>query len=202
MSEQTIFNRKQKFFDIWAPNYDFLLTTIFYQAIHQRMLDYIKLSEQASVLDIGCGTGRFLNRLAAKFPRIFATGLDLSAEMLRQARKTNQYSDRLIFIQGNAESLPFADKQFAAIFNSISFLHYPHPQQVFAEVKRVLQPQGRFYLADHSMSFDRYNFPFSPGGLNFYSPQKREEFAQKVDLKCLGHHYLLGSVLLSVFGKS
>ncbi len=82
-----LISNKEKFFDRWAPNYDFLLTSVFYQAVHKRLIEYVELPEQPNVLDLGCGTGRLLNRLATEFPALQGTGLDLSAEMLHQARQ-------------------------------------------------------------------------------------------------------------------
>ena len=198
-----VLSNKQKFFDRWAPNYDCLLTTIFYQAIHKRLLEYVELPEQPHILDLGCGTGRLLHRLATQFPTLQGTGLDLSEEMLRQAEQRNQHGVRLVYRQGNAESMPFADGEFDAVFNTISFLHYPNPQQVFSEVRRVLRPGGRFYLVDYTVRDEMGDsgFLFSPGGIKFYSPQRREEFARGTGLDCLAHYYLLGSVLLTVFGK-
>lgn len=83
-------SNKRQLFDRWAPLYDLLFPSVFYQAIHQRLLDYVDLPQQAHVLDIGCGTGRLLNRLATKYSDLQGTGLDFSAEMLRQARRTNR----------------------------------------------------------------------------------------------------------------
>jgi ubiquinone/menaquinone biosynthesis C-methylase UbiE len=191
---------KEKLFDRWAPNYDFLLTTVFYQAVHKRLLEYVELPEQPNVLDLGCGTGRLLNRLAAQFRDLQGTGLDLSRQMLRQARQRNQHHPRLIFVQGNAESLPFTDNQFDAVFNTISFLHYPNPEGVFAEVSRVLRPQGKFYLVDWAVNRAMV-FSISQANVRFYNAQQREQLGASFCLKCLGNYYLLGGVLLTIFTK-
>jgi ubiquinone/menaquinone biosynthesis C-methylase UbiE len=198
-----VLRNKEKFFDLWAPNYDFLLTTVFYQAVHKRLIEYVKLPDQPNILDLGCGTGRLLHRLATQFPTLQGIGLDLSAEMLRQAQQRNLHGVRLSYKQGNAEALPFGDSEFDAVFNTLSFLHYPNPQQVFSEVSRVLRPMGRFYLVDTTVREETVTgyFPFSPGGIRLYSPQRREQFGVAAGLECLGHHYLLGSILLTVFSK-
>ena len=198
-----IFSNKEKFFDLWAPSYDFLFTTVFYQAVHKRLLEYVELPEQPNVLDLGCGTGRLLNRLATQFPTLRGTGLDLSAKMLHQAQQGNRHKERLVYKQGNAESLPFLESQFDAVFNTLSFLHYPNPQQVFQEVNRVLYPSGKFYLVDFTVREWKgaNSLPLSSGGIHFYSIQQREQFALVAHLKCLGHYYLLGSVVLSIFSK-
>ncbi|MEB3180276.1 MAG: class I SAM-dependent methyltransferase [Nostocaceae cyanobacterium] len=197
-------NKKKQIFDSWAPSYDWLFPSVFYQAVHKRLLSYVDFPPQPSVLDLGCGTGRLLERLAAEFPELRGTGLDLSPQMLRVARQRNRYHPRLIYIQGNAESLPFAAGQFDAVFNTISFLHYPQPQQVLSEVARVLKTGGRFYLVDSSFSSHTAgdSIPFLLGGMRFYSKTKREVLGSEVGLSSKGHYYLLSPVLLTVFVKN
>lgn len=193
---------KKQLFDRWAPNYDLLFTTIFYQAVHKRLLTKVQLPPQANILDLGCGTGRLLDRLASQFPDIRGTGLDFSPQMLRIARQKNRHHPRLIFIEGNTESLPFAEGQFNAVFNTISFLHYPNPEQVLSEVKRVLTPGGRFYLADSAISNYASQFMAkSPARIKLYNQEQRQQLANSVGLKCLEHHYLLSPVLLTIFEK-
>ena len=194
------YQQKENFFNLWAPYYDCLLTTIFYQSIHQRLLEYVELTENASVLDLGCGTGKLISRLASEFPTMRGIGLDLSPSMLLEARARNQYRDRLIFVSGRAESLSFADEQFDAVFCTMSFLHYPHPQQVFNQVKRVLAKGGRFYLADayrreHSFA----SFIPGIGEMRLYTRQQREQLGTEADLSCLAHHHLLPGILLTIF---
>ena len=196
------FNNKARFFDSWAPFYDYLFTTIFYQAIHKRLLEYVELQANPLVLDLGCGTGRLLQRLAAKFTDLRGIGLDLSTEMLRQARRKNQYRERVIFKQGNANHLPFANNQFQAVYNTISFLHYPNPEQVLQEISRVLSQRGYFYLVDYQSIKDISQVGISPGELRFYSREQREELGKKAGLNCLGHYDLLGPIILTIFRNS
>ena len=194
------YQQKENFFNLWASYYDCLLTTVFYQAIHQRLLEYVELKENASVLDLGCGTGRLMGRLAAKFPTVRAIGLDLSPSMLLEARARNQDRKRLIFVNGRAESLSFADEQFDAVFCTMSFLHYPHPQQVFNQVNRVLANGGRFYLVDAYRGENNFS-SFIPwiGEMRLYNRQQREQLGTKASLSCLAHHYLLPGILLTIF---
>ncbi|QEI40981.1 Phthiotriol/phenolphthiotriol dimycocerosates methyltransferase [Dolichospermum sp. UHCC 0315A] len=196
-------NNKKELFDRWANSYDWAFPSFIYQAIHKRLLTKVELSPNANVLDLGCGTGRLLNRLATQFPEITATGLDLSPQMLRIARQNNRHRPRLIYLEGNAEHLPFAEGQFDAVFNTISFLHYPQPEQVLNEVARVLSPGGKFYLVD--ITFNNSSpcqiTPHSPTGIRFYSKKQREEMGNNAGLTCVGHYDLLGFVLLTVFQK-
>ena len=196
-------NNKKELFDRWANSYDWTFPSFIYQAIHKRLLSQVELSANANVLDLGCGTGRLLNRLANQFPEITGTGLDLSPQMLRIARQNNRHRPRLIYLEGNAENLPFAEEQFDAVFNTISFLHYPQPDEVLKEVARVLSPGGKFYLVD--ITFNNSSpcqiTPHSPTGIRFYSQKQREEMGNNAGLTCVGHYDLLGFVLLTVFQK-
>lgn len=203
MISGTFFDQKQRLFDCWAPSYDWLFPSVFYQTVHRRLLDYVHLPETANVLDLGCGTGRLLNRLAAHFPNLRGTGLDLSPNMLRQARQRNRHHPRLIFIQGNVEALPFAKGQFDAVFSTLSFLHYPRPEQVMAQISRVLRSQRNFYLADIERGWQNRptTLAVSAGGVRFYSPEARTRLGQQAGLPCLSHHYLVGPVLLTIFAK-
>ena len=99
------------------------------------------------VLDVGCGTGLMTARLAATGRQI--VGVDISAAMIKRARRTND--PRIEFTLGDAERLPFPDHSFDAVINLISFHHYPDPSRAAAEFRRVLQPGGRLVL----IAFDR-----------------------------------------------
>ncbi|TVP55934.1 MAG: class I SAM-dependent methyltransferase [Nodularia sp. (in: Bacteria)] len=196
-------SNKKLLFDQWAFSYDWLFPSVIYQAIHKRSLEYVDLAARANILDMGCGTGRLLDRLATEFSDLRGTGLDLSSNMLRVARQSNSHHPRLIYLEGQAESLPFGEGQFDAVFSTISFLHYLEPQQVLTEVARVLSPGGRFYLVDITTKKETTPqvLPISPRGIRLYSPKQREILGSSAGLLCLSHHYLLGPVLLTIFVK-
>ena len=142
------YQQKQSIFDRWAGFYDLTVTSVFYQAVHRQLLDSIQLSEQPYVLDLGCGTGKLLNRLAHHQSDLIGLGVDLSPDMISQAKRANQAPERLQYQVGNAVALCQQDESFDAVFNTITFLHYPEPEQVLGEVRRVLKPGGCYYLAD------------------------------------------------------
>lgn len=194
---------KQELFDSWAPFYDNLIPSVFYQAVHKRLLEYVVLPQQPHVLEIGCGTGKLLNRLAHHHPDLTGTGLDFSLEMVKQARRSSIAPARLQFVQGQSNQIPFADSQFDAIFCSISFLHYRDPQQVFEEIARVLKTNGQFFLADLTPSKwsqkTQLTLPISPGSIRFYNAEAREILSSRAGLTAEKHVYLLGPVMLSCF---
>jgi SAM-dependent methyltransferase len=91
------------------------------------------------VLDIGCGTGRFLAQLAEVAK---AWGVDASPEMLEVARTRAQAGLKL----GSAEELPFKDGWFERATMWL-VAHLVDRPRAFAEAYRVLAPGGRFGVA-------------------------------------------------------
>ncbi|NET72181.1 MAG: class I SAM-dependent methyltransferase [Sphaerospermopsis sp. SIO1G2] len=193
-------NDKKQIFDIWSSSYDWTFPSFIYQAIQKRLMSKIEICGNADVLDLGCGTGQLFNKLGNEYPELRGIGLDLSPKMIQIARAKNQHRPRFIYIEGNAEILPFAEGQFDAVFNNISFLHYQNPQQVMKEVKRVLNPGGKFYLVDiipNDSSLDFINNNLTK--IKFYNLKQREQMGINVEFSCLGHDYLLGFVVLTTF---
>lgn len=195
--------QKIKLFNLWAPFYDLLLPSVFYQALHRRLLEYLSLPPKPWVLDLGCGTGKLLERLARAFPNLYGLGVDASPEMLRQARMFRRSSPRLIYIEGDAANLPTANEEFDAVFNTISFLHYPEPKQVLSEVYRTLKPEGKYYLVDFVWEGEGREAEVSMGSgkVRFYTLFRREELGKGIGFQTVDHHWLLGSVALTIFGK-
>ena len=197
--------QKTQLFNLWARFYDLVFPSVFYQALHLRLLDYLELPEKSWVLDLGCGTGRLLQRLAKSFPELSGVGLDFSPEMLRQARKkSRRYAPRLIYIQGDAANLPTATAQFDAVFNTISFLHYPDPKKVLSEVYRTLKPQGKYYLVDFVWEGeeDQIELGLETGKIRLYRFSQREKMGREVGFSSIHHHWLLASVGLTIFAKN
>ncbi len=68
-----------------------------------------------SLLDIGCGTGRFLDSLKQVWPRLPAFGLDMSEPYVRYAKRHLKRWSRINLAVGNAESLPVPDESQDAV---------------------------------------------------------------------------------------
>lgn len=98
------------------------------------------------ILDLACGAGRHLQRLRAR--GFEATGMDLSAVLLREAGKRPGVSGSLV--RGDMRALPFADESFAALVNFFtSFGYFMTAEEdlgVVREIRRVLQPGAPFIM--------------------------------------------------------
>ena len=96
-------------------------------------------------LEVGCGTGIFLEAAATTGADIVA--LDLSADLLAQARARVAAAGKVRLSLGNAEQMPFRDGSFDAAYGS-SILHHLNIDAALAEVHRVLKPGGRIVFAE------------------------------------------------------
>ncbi|HEX4185305.1 MAG TPA: class I SAM-dependent methyltransferase [Stellaceae bacterium] len=104
----------------------------------------------ARLLDVACGTGRFLREVKANYPRLDVTGLDLSPHYLAVARRELQPWSRARLVVGAAEAMPFADSQFDAITCIYLFHELPRGvrRAVVGEIRRVLRPGGMLVFVD------------------------------------------------------
>jgi ubiquinone/menaquinone biosynthesis C-methylase UbiE len=120
------------------------------------LVDALRPLESPRVLDIACGTGRFLDQLHEALPRARLFGLDLSAPYLKVARERLAHVSELSLVAENAEDMPFADNAFDAV--SCIFLFHELPsdarRNVLSEAFRVLKPGGLFAVLDSAQADD------------------------------------------------
>ena len=138
--------QSQRAFDQQAATYDTDVQGSHARALYPYMLQEITHAWGDQVLDLGCGTGALMAQVLSEDAHRQVTGLDLSEEMLAQARA--RLGDRAALVQGDSEHLPFPDGSFDMVYCCDSFHHYPDPAAVLAEVGRVLVPGGIFLLGD------------------------------------------------------
>ena len=129
------------------------------------------------LLDIGCGTGRFLDFLKQAWPRLPALGLDMSEPYVGYAKRHLKRWSRVNFIIGNAESLPVPDETQDAVTSIFVFHELPPKVRriVFRECARVLKPGGRLVLVDSLQRGDEpdYDGILELFPLNYHEPYYR-----------------------------
>ena len=100
------------------------------------------------ILDVGCGTGYLLGRLAARAPQAeVLAGIDAAPAMIEVARAAAA-DGRLRFVAGTAERLPWPAATFDLVVSTTSFDHWTDQRAGLAECARVLAPGGCLVLAD------------------------------------------------------
>lgn len=118
-------------------------------SLYEEIIKQIQTSDSNAIdsklftkaLDIGCGTGISSKALSSIAKTVI--GIDPSANMLKQADKTNK---NITYQVGMAESLPFDDNTFDLITFSVSFHWVIDPQKALEEAARVLKDNGKLVI--------------------------------------------------------
>jgi demethylmenaquinone methyltransferase/2-methoxy-6-polyprenyl-1,4-benzoquinol methylase len=127
-----------------------------------------------ALADVGGGTGDIAFRVVdAGGPNVAATVCDINGEMLAVGRERaagRGLAERVSFVEGNAESLPFPDRAFDAYTIAFALRNVPRIEMALAEAFRVLKPGGRFLCLEFSQVdvpgldrlYDAYSFNLIP----------------------------------------
>jgi ubiquinone/menaquinone biosynthesis C-methylase UbiE len=121
-----------------APAFDRRYEVNDYSGVEGALGIFLASETRIDVLDCGCGTGHWLNRLAS--PNRHLIGLDASAEMLIQAARGRH----LELVHAQAECLPFETGSFDRVFCVNSFHHFASKPVFVSEVRRILRQRGGF----------------------------------------------------------
>lgn len=114
--------------------------------LHNSSLDLAALRGDETVLEIGCGNGRYLEALTARGHRGVVVGGDLSEGMLRTARPA---FGGPLFV-GDAQALPFPTASADVVLAMHMLYHVPDRAQGLAEIRRVLRPGGTALVLTNS----------------------------------------------------
>jgi ubiquinone/menaquinone biosynthesis C-methylase UbiE len=147
-----------------------------------------------SALEIGCGTGRVLQHLAAWCESLH--GIDISKGMVEQGRKRLAHLPNVTLVLGNGYDLePFADESFDLVYSLLAFQHMPKTTayNYLVESARVLRPGGvlRFQVPnilreDHFLAFHHFTQPWfveHPYPMNYYTPSEIVSMVSRAGLR-------------------
>src|SRR5580700_8786952 len=135
-------------FDRWASTYDAFWGQRYVDRIHQFMLESVAGSGSAvpsAVLDVGCGTGRLLEKAGAVWPAARLLGVDPAPGMIEVARRRIPKAATEV---AGAEALPFPDASVDLVVTCLSFHHWKDRAQGLREAARVLRLGGQLCFAD------------------------------------------------------
>lgn len=134
-------------YDTWARGYD-----LFWRRYMNKTLPVAQRAAAVEpgdrVLDLACGTGELLARIARTGAGADLAGVDLSTGMVEQARRKLVDISDVQIEQADAHDLPFGDDAFDVVVCANTFHYFTHPETVLAEARRVLRPDGRVILLD------------------------------------------------------
>lgn len=129
---------------LWAPQYAREANPLL--SLQERILEPLVPPLRERVLvDVACGTGRWLRRLMVRGPRM-SIGLDLSEPMLR--RGLHEVEGPRSFLCGDAGSLPLQDRSADVVLCSLALDHVPNLAAFIYEVARIMHDGGTLLLSD------------------------------------------------------
>ncbi|HZH62028.1 MAG TPA: class I SAM-dependent methyltransferase [Metabacillus sp.] len=167
---------------------DYVKSTIHSKGSDLKML--LKMANSTGneeVLDVATGGGHTANAFAPFVRKV--TAMDLTPEMLKAAEKFVEENGHtnVVFVEGDAEKMPFPDGNFDIVTCRIAPHHFPNIDKFISEVHRVLKSSGQFLLDDNvapeNDEFDHfYNKIEKMRDYSHYRAWKKTEWIQKVEL--------------------
>lgn len=179
--DQAYYSLSQRVYSAFAPFYD--LVTFPFGRLRCEVVRLVAAHRDASVLDVATGTGAQALAFAEKCRRV--VGIDLSARMLRVARRKDRRS-RVRLVQADAVALPFADGRFDV--SCVSFALHEMPlnirRQVVREMARVTRPGGTVVVVDYGLPHGRVARQLVYHAVRLYEHDTYAEFV-RADLGAL-----------------
>lgn len=185
----------EQMFDTISENYDDMNRVISLGSDvswRKKVIRLASVNQPETVLDIATGTGDLAIQFAEKNIAEKIIGLDLSEGMLAVARKKiagKPFSQKIEFIRGDSEALPFGNEQFDAITVSFGIRNFENLEKGLSEIFRVLRKGGVFVILETSVPT---TFPFKQG---YY-------FHTKYILPLLGRLFSKDKVAYQYLGES
>ena len=129
-------------------NYDRYLGPVLFDPYAVDLVARLDLPENASVLELACGTGIVTRRLRDRLgsaARLVAT--DLNDAMMGYASAKFGRGEAVEWKQADATDLPFDDQSFDAVVCQFGLMFFPDKERALCETYRVLKPGGVFLFS-------------------------------------------------------
>lgn len=148
---------------------------------HARMalwgLSHITISEDARVLDVGCGGGANIARLLQRVPQGRVQGIDYSPVSVAKSRQVNARAiaaGRCEVREGSAAALPYGDTEFDLVTAFETVYFWPCIEDCFRGVRRVLKEGGRFLVVNEDDGLTGNNAKWEKiiDGMHTYTPDE------------------------------
>lgn len=141
---------------------------------------FLDVRPPEQIVDLGCGGGSNLMALALKYPGSTVTGVDYSPLSVKKSKEKNKVliaAGKCSVQQGDVSALTLADETFdlATAYETIYF--WPGLEKCFAEVARVLKPDGTFMIVNEADGYDAATKKYEDiiDGMKVYTPGQIEE---------------------------
>jgi SAM-dependent methyltransferase len=115
-----------------------------HRPVGEQAIARMRIKADSRALDVGCGPGWATRLMADYAVNGRVTGIDISEEMIRVARKSSTSYPNVDFEVANAEKLPFGGNEFTHAYSMESLYYYRNIPKALKEIHRVLKPGGLF----------------------------------------------------------
>lgn len=136
------FKKSQR--EMWAS---FTPMAMFTTPVAAQLVKFAGIVPGENVLDVGTGTGVVAITAARAGARV--TGLDLTPELLDQARENARIAQmpHIVWTEGDVENLPYPDASFDVVVSQFGHMFAPRPEIAVTEMRRVLKSGGSIAFA-------------------------------------------------------
>jgi ubiquinone/menaquinone biosynthesis C-methylase UbiE len=142
------------------------------------------------LLDVGCGTGHIIQRLASSREAVFLIGLDVSPAMIQIAGKDSLSSPNVVFTLGDGMQLPFSDCSFDIVINRLA-------EYSVREVYRVLGEGGYFFEYGLGPDADKEIKEFFPDRIDpesFCIPEVMEKWKEEACQELIDAGFIIENI--------
>src|SRR5262245_12649178 len=166
----------------WAGRVVIWLMNLQHTAVTTWGLSHVSISPEFVILDVGCGGGKTIRRLAASASAGKVFGIDYSPTSVAAAKRLNAggvASGHVSIQQASVSRLPFPDNTFDLVSAVETHYYWPDPARDVREILRVLKPGGSLVLiAEAYRSETRLRLlaiPMKLLGARYLTAQQHEE---------------------------
>lgn len=128
-----------------------------HRRLAERMLDRVAISTDGCLLDVGCGIGWLARLIVDRVPEAAVVGIDVSREMVHQARLDCADLANVMFAPGAAEEIPWAEEYFTHVMSIESAYYWRDPAKAALEIFRVSKPGGTFHILINYYEENRFS---------------------------------------------
>lgn len=196
--------KNKSFFDRWAKTYDDGRITNWFKYTQDLTIGLLDLRPNSKVLDVGCGTGHAVLKLASLISDGKACGIDISPVMIEKAltKVHESLMNKIEFRQASSENIPYPANEFDYVICTNSFHHYPDPLRALGEMSRVLRSGGQVVIFENAPDLSLYTWVWDrlfriieKGHVRYYSSQELGEMLERAGFKNVKLCYLKNEFL-------
>jgi ubiquinone/menaquinone biosynthesis C-methylase UbiE len=127
-------------------------------------LKKVKIASDDVILDVGCGGGKTVNRIAQQAPKRKVFGIDYSVDMVEYSKKVNKEliaQNRVQIVRGSVEKMGFPNDYFDLVTAFETTYFWSSFRDALNEIKRVLKPDGIVLLVNEMVQDGVYEVKYA-----------------------------------------